>query len=159
MSSLLSNNEGQKRCEFFFLNIQENLVVYEFSSRLSWIIRHSEQICAKKMLFKGMLSSAKGKELNWSSMLSLFKILFEIFYDLIWNTSNSSKINKNWFKNTDIRVKAVKNWDFSQVCYIRQQRFLNEAEMFATFDKITRRKGKAVRSFLNYTKFLCMDSI
>lgn len=158
MRSLLSNNEGQKRCGFFF-NILANFVVYEFSYRLYWIIRLSEQICTKKILFKGMLSSAKGKELNWSSVLSLFKILFKTFYDLIWNTSNSSKRSKNWCKNTDIDVKAVKNEDFSQVYYIKQQHLLKEAEMFATFDKITRRKGKAVWSFLNCTKFLCMSSI
>lgn len=144
---------------FFFFNILENFVVCEFSYRLYWIIRLSEQICAKKMLFKEMLSSAKEKELNWSSMLSLFKTLFKIFYDLIWNTSNSSKINKNWFKNTDIRVKAVKNQNFSQVFYIRQQHFFKKAEMFVTFDKTTRRKGKAAWSFINDTKFLCMDSI
>lgn len=77
--------KGKKRCGFFF-NILENFFEYEFSYRLYWIIRLSELICTKKMLFKGMLISAKGKKIEWSSMLSLFKILFEIFYDLIWNT-------------------------------------------------------------------------
>lgn len=79
MSSLLSNNEGQKKMWIFFFNILANFVVYEFSYRLYWIIRLSEQICTKKMLFKGMLNFAKGKELNWSSMLSLFKNFIQNF--------------------------------------------------------------------------------
>lgn len=52
-----------------------------------------------------VLSSAKGKELNWSSVLLLFEVLFKNLL-LIWNTINSSKRSKN-LKNSDSDVSVT----------------------------------------------------
>lgn len=64
MSSPLFNIEGQKkRCGFFFLS-PINFFVHQLSHRLSSIIKLTKQIYTQKMLFRGMLSSAKGKRIE-----------------------------------------------------------------------------------------------
>lgn len=80
MSSLLSNNEGQKKDVEIFFKHSIKLCCTLFI--LQNLLNHqTHKTDTQKMLFRGLLSFTKGKEFNWSSVLSLFKVLFKIIYD------------------------------------------------------------------------------
>ena len=116
MNSLLFNNGEQKNMEIKIIYIFCQTLLYtccltDFTESSDSQNRFIFRKCNLNYHFsRKMLSSAKGKELNWSSVLLLFKVLFKNLWLLIWNTLSSSKRSKN-LKNTDsdVSVTSVQN--------------------------------------------------
>lgn len=100
-----------------------------------------------------VLRSAKGKELNWSSVLLLFEVLFKNLL-LIWNTINSSKRSKN-LKNSDsdVSVTSMQNVRLSLMLAAPCSKATQQRHEY-TSNTIIRGQGKDVRIFRRC--FFCM---